>query len=184
MPRSSRTGTTPRAAAHDTRYCFLGQRRFDALERTLPADAFVLGIDEHTALVIDLGAGLASVHGRGNVTVRRVGQETVYPNGSQLPLERLSSVQTLEARPVGDDQRPADENLAARLVELEDRAALLVNRASLVEPLVRELLLLRAQARAMAVYEVADQVRDLLTSLGIEVTDAPDGTSDFRLPDQ
>ena len=58
-------------SGHDTRYCFLGQRRFDVLERTLPDDVFVLGIDEHTALVIDVDAGLASVRGRGGVTVRR-----------------------------------------------------------------------------------------------------------------
>src|SRR5216683_2901823 len=35
---------------HDTRYCYLGERRLTVLERELPEDAAVLGVDEHTAL--------------------------------------------------------------------------------------------------------------------------------------
>ena len=42
---------------------------------------------------------------------------------------------------------------------------------------------MRAEARAMGVYDVADRIRDRLTSLGIEVTDAGDGSTEFRLPD-
>ena len=66
---------------------------------------------------------------------------------------------------------------------MEDSAARLNSRAALVEPLVEELLLLRAQARHMAAYEVADQIRDVLTGLQIEVTDAADGTTEFHLRD-
>jgi hypothetical protein len=32
---------------HDTRYCYLGEQRLAAMERDLPADGFVLGVDEH-----------------------------------------------------------------------------------------------------------------------------------------
>ena len=44
---------------HDTRFCYLGERRLSALEPQLPDGAWVLGVDEHTALVIDLDAGTA-----------------------------------------------------------------------------------------------------------------------------
>src|SRR5580692_12872069 len=50
---------------HDTRYCYLGQRRLAAMERALPAGAAVLGVDEHTAMLIDLQAGQVEVRGRG-----------------------------------------------------------------------------------------------------------------------
>ena len=53
---------------HDTRFCFLGEPRLLALEEQLPDDVFILGIDEHTALVVDLDADGAAVVGRGNVT--------------------------------------------------------------------------------------------------------------------
>ncbi|HMA45742.1 MAG TPA: hypothetical protein VKP11_00800, partial [Frankiaceae bacterium] len=59
---------------HDTRYCYLGERRLRPLEGRLPAGAFVLGVDEHTAALIDLAAGTVTVRGRGGVTVRRGGR--------------------------------------------------------------------------------------------------------------
>ena len=42
---------------HDTRFCYMGERRLAVMEALLPADAWVLGVDEHTALVFDLDAG-------------------------------------------------------------------------------------------------------------------------------
>ncbi|HSS36253.1 MAG TPA: cysteinyl-tRNA synthetase, partial [Patescibacteria group bacterium] len=39
---------------HDTRFCYMGERRLRVLERSLPSDVFVLGVDSHTALVLDL----------------------------------------------------------------------------------------------------------------------------------
>src|SRR3954454_16285266 len=76
---------------HDTRYCFLGERRFVQLERQLPDDVFVLGIDEHTALVLDLDARLATVRGRGGVTIRRNGREVAHASGEELHLDELVS---------------------------------------------------------------------------------------------
>ena len=55
---------------HDTRFCYLGERRLAVLEAMLPDGHFVLGVDSHTALVLDLAAGTASVVGLGSVTVR------------------------------------------------------------------------------------------------------------------
>jgi cyanophycinase-like exopeptidase len=77
---------------HDTRYCYLGERRLAILERQLPEGAAVLGVDEHTALVIDLDARQAEVAGRGTVTVRRAGHSTLLPAGTALPLTRLQSL--------------------------------------------------------------------------------------------
>ena len=77
---------------HDTRYCYLGERRLAALEPELPPGAAVLGVDEHTALIIDLSAQQAEVAGRGAVTVRRAGHSTVVPAGTVIPLDGLESL--------------------------------------------------------------------------------------------
>ena len=77
---------------HDTRYCYLGERRLAILERQLPDGAAVLGIDEHTALVIDLDRESAEVAGRGGLTVRRAGHSTVLPHGTLIPLTELQSL--------------------------------------------------------------------------------------------
>ncbi len=74
---------------HDTRYCYLGERRLRIMERELPGDAFVLGVDEHTGLVLDLDAGTAAVVGLGGVTVRRRGRSTVIPASSTVTIASL-----------------------------------------------------------------------------------------------
>lgn len=74
---------------HDTRFCYLGERRLSMLEPELPEGAWVLGVDEHTALVLDLDAGTATVEGNGTVTIRRDGESSVLPAGTEVGLDEL-----------------------------------------------------------------------------------------------
>ena len=75
---------------HDTRYCYLGARRLAAIEPEL-GEGFILGVDEHTALLLDLDDRVAVVAGRGALTLRVQGREHVLPSGSRLPLEDLDA---------------------------------------------------------------------------------------------
>ena len=84
---------------HDTRFCYIGERRLLDLEQQLADGAFVLGVDGHTALILDLERGRASVAGRGGVTVRARGRSTVLPSGTELDLQELGDV----ARRLADD---------------------------------------------------------------------------------
>ncbi|MGH9023592.1 MAG: hypothetical protein ACRDV9_10920 [Acidimicrobiia bacterium] len=74
---------------HDTRYCYLGERRLVALEEDLPEGSFVLGVDEHTACLFDLDRRSATVTGLGGVTVRCRSRATVFPTGSTVPIANL-----------------------------------------------------------------------------------------------
>ncbi len=74
---------------HDTRFCYLGETRLLLFESMLPTDTYVLGIDEHTALVIDLTEELATVTGNGTVTIRLRGNSYTYSSGSTIPLAQL-----------------------------------------------------------------------------------------------
>jgi cyanophycinase-like exopeptidase len=74
---------------HDTRFCYLGERRLSMIEPELPADAAVLGVDEHTALIFDLVTQEAEVVGRGGATVRKAGVSTVLPTGSRITIPDL-----------------------------------------------------------------------------------------------
>ena len=74
---------------HDTRFCYLGERRLAMLETQLPETGWVLGVDEHTGCVFDLDAGTASVVGNGVVTVRREGMSSVIASGETLPMGAL-----------------------------------------------------------------------------------------------
>ncbi|MGH9123292.1 MAG: CysS/YqeB C-terminal domain-containing protein [Acidimicrobiales bacterium] len=77
---------------HDTRFCYLGERRLRVLEARLPEEAFVLGVDEHTGLVLDLDASTATVVGLGQVTLRRHGSSTTLPSGATVTIGHLSSM--------------------------------------------------------------------------------------------
>jgi cyanophycinase-like exopeptidase len=74
---------------HDTRYCYLGERRLRMLEAELPDDAFVLGVDEHTGLVLDLDAATATVVGLGGVTVRAKGRSVRFESGTTTTVAEL-----------------------------------------------------------------------------------------------
>lgn len=74
---------------HDTRYCYMGEERLAVLEDQLPTTTWVLGVDEHTALVVDVASGRVSIEGRGGVTVRAREHAVVFPAGSDLALEDL-----------------------------------------------------------------------------------------------
>jgi hypothetical protein len=76
---------------HDTRFCYMGERRLAVMETMLPDDAWVLGIDEHTVLIIDLDARTATVSGRGSLTVRRRGASQVFAAGQKLGLDALQA---------------------------------------------------------------------------------------------
>ena len=107
---------------HDTRFCYLGERRLARLERELPAGAFVLGVDEHTACILDLAAGTASVEGLGAVTVRHRGRSRRLPAGSIVSIASLAELEPAAAAVVSSpDPAPAP---AARSPLLDTAARL------------------------------------------------------------
>lgn len=78
-------------ANHDTRFCYLGETRLRMFENMLDEDTYVLGVDEHTGLVIDLDAETATVVGNGTVTLRLRDDSFIYESGSTLPLSTLQN---------------------------------------------------------------------------------------------
>jgi hypothetical protein len=86
---------------HDTRFCYMGERRLSAMEALLPDDVFVLGVDEHTALILDLDADTASVAGIGKVTVRHRSSSWTIATGESVPIDDLSAAPSPAAAAAG-----------------------------------------------------------------------------------
>ena len=86
---------------HDTRFCYLGERRLAAMEAELPDDVWVLGIDEHTALVIDLEDRTTRIEGRGVVTVRHRDHLATFAPGDTPTLDDLAAAATAAPRAGG-----------------------------------------------------------------------------------
>jgi len=74
---------------HDTRFCYMGEPRFRKLESLLPEGSSVLGLDEHTACLIDFEKEEAVIRGIGRVTLRRNGAERSFARGERFPVDVL-----------------------------------------------------------------------------------------------
>lgn len=76
---------------HDTRFCYLGEERLVRMEADLPDGIGVLGIDEHTAVVIDVAGRSATVHGVGGLTLRHRDQSAVISSGDSVTFDDIAS---------------------------------------------------------------------------------------------
>lgn len=109
---------------HDTRFCYLGERRLAQMECELPEEAFVLGVDEHTGCLLDPEAEAVTVVGNGALTIRRRGMSSVFASGTvvtfaELMGERASgTVSTVDERPTAAP-RPLATSLRAAADEHE-----------------------------------------------------------------
>jgi len=177
---------------HDTSCCYVGRRRLTAL-RTEAPDLPVLGIDEHTAAVIDPSTGHVQVHGAGQVHVLAGDDEHHHAAGSSFdlagallggpltpqPEEQVRRSDLAEA--VRDKDARGVVRALAEAAEADPSTAAVI--AALAEPLDRGwtepdvglLLEARTQARADKQWQLSDLLRDGLAALGVVVEDTADG---------
>jgi peptidase E len=92
---------------HDTRFCFMGEPRFRQLVSLLPEDVAILGLDEHTACILDFESREAVIKGIGQVTLQRAGQRIVFKTGDRFSFEVLRGADQggdwQQASPAPDD---------------------------------------------------------------------------------
>jgi hypothetical protein len=149
----------------DTRRCFLGLERFDALARTLPEGTTILGLDEHTAAVLDWNSGKGTVEGKGAITIIRDGREKVFPAGEQFPLEELGGYR-IPSGPFGVEPAVWEEVRARRAA---------AESGPVAPPEAVRLLQDREQARKSGDYAKADNLRMEIEGMGWKVMDTPGG---------
>ncbi len=70
--------------SHDTRFCYMGAHRLEVLISQMQDDTAVIGIDEHTGIVIDLVENTLKVVGLGTVTLMNQGKSEVLPTGRKI----------------------------------------------------------------------------------------------------
>jgi hypothetical protein len=161
--------------SHDTRYCFMGEPRLRTLERLLPDSARILGIDEYTACILDLETREARVMGTGQVTIRCRGCELYYPAGTRFPLDQVGEpVDLAPTHHPAEDPREGSAEVSARegdwSIQPDDESEELA-------PLVDLIIWARSELREAQQWELADEIRDRLSGLGIILEDGPSETS-------
>lgn len=150
----------------DTSRCFVGMARFANWCTMLPPGQSVVGLDEHTGLVIDFEQRRCRVMGVSSVSLVRECAPHIYPSDVDFPIEEL-----------GPFAEP-DPLQAGIRTEVWDAAQSTRLPASVTESPpdeIVELADLRQQARARKDWAEADRIRARLADLGWNVTDTPDG---------
>jgi cyanophycinase-like exopeptidase len=72
---------------YDSRFCYMGAARFDALQEQLPLDVAILGIDAYTAICFDPNTNEATVSGQGGITLIGDGDEKRFMAGTKVPFD-------------------------------------------------------------------------------------------------
>jgi cyanophycinase-like exopeptidase len=149
----------------DTSHCFMGRPRFGALCSLLPPATTLVGISEHTALVIDFQEECARVMGAGQVTVIRDGQERAFARRESFSLTDL-----------GITRVPApSEGIPPAVLERIASAEAAAQEAPQPSEEVLALVAARAKARSDRDWQTADRLRLEIAALGWQVNDAPGG---------
>jgi hypothetical protein len=151
----------------DTSHGFIGRARFEELLAVLPSPATVIGIDEHTAVVMDLEATTCKVMGLGGVTVLREGDERRLAAGDSFPVTDLGAFRMAEP----DEGIPGE--VWERVVAARDQAE--AEAASQPPPEVLSLVEQREAARAQRDWGTSDELRDQIAALGWYVRDTRSG---------
>ncbi len=141
----------------DTSHGFVGLDRFTQMRAMLPATTRILGIDEHTAVVMDFAAGVGRVMGKGGATLCYADRDATISSGASFDLGRLGALR--DAIALADfEPEPPDAPEAAGLPE---GAA--------------ELLDQRRRARDEKDWARSDALRGQLAALGVQVQDTREG---------
>ncbi len=149
----------------DTSRCFMGEARFVELLAMLPDHVTVVGVDEHSALVIDFQTASAEAMGRGGITVIKAGQEQHFSTGQHFPLTTLGAFRLPEL----SEGLPADVLQEAVTSQTEADSAQPLPPDEVLA-LVEE----RQSARARRDWAAADALRERIAAVGWKVLDTPE----------
>lgn len=181
---------------HDTRFCYMGEPRFEKLQSLLPEDVSIFGLDEHTACLLNLETDEAIVKGIGRATIRRGGVELSFAKGERFPLGFLRGGGSVgEWHPIAQ-QPPGDSSarlgketfwegihalratFQASLAEGEPRATV----SALLE-LDRVIWQARQDGESDEFISQAREIfRDMVVSLGIELEAGPNDQTSRLAP--
>jgi hypothetical protein len=167
---------TDGGAGLDTSRCFMGKARFEQLLALLPPGGKVVGLDEHTALVLDLNGGTGQVMGRGGITLLQGRTEQRFASGQIFPLTDLGPLQV----PQPDAGLPGEVWRAVQAARFQEDLPAAARPEP--PPEVLALLIERQAARARREWASADALRQQMAQLGWQVLDTPSGPQLEQIP--
>ncbi|MEW5940524.1 MAG: cysteinyl-tRNA synthetase [Chloroflexota bacterium] len=150
----------------DTSRCFVGMERFQQWCDLLPADHTLIGLDEHTGLIVDFEKKECTVSGVSSVSLVRECNPEIYASGKTFALDDLGKI-TMPS--------PIERGISPTAWEMIHRAASKAEEENTPSDEVLSLLDARQQARASKNWAESDRIRAALDARGWSVKDTPDG---------
>lgn len=162
----SHWNNTDGGAELDTSRGFIGRARFGELRGQLPDDVVVVGLDEHTALIVDLVGRECRVMGRGGVCLCHGRSERRFEHGQRFPIGQLGAFRI----PGTEAQIPG-----AVWQQIGAFREAQTNAAPQPPPEVIQLVEQREAARVRRDWATADALRQQIAALGWHVRDTGAG---------
>ncbi len=154
----------------DTSRCFVGMERFDLWRKLLPPENIIVGLDEHSGIIMDMEDGFCEVQGVSSVSIlKKTGME-IHPAGAGFPLSELGKFKTPEPITIGIRPQAWEMILDAPKAGEEPPPAEAV-----------ELLEQRKAARARSDFAESDRLRERIAALGWTVQDTKEGQKLVKL---
>lgn len=148
----------------DTSRCFVGMERFEQWRALTPPENVIVGLDEHSGIIMDFEKQICDVHGVSSVAVTKQHSMEIYPAGANFPLSEL-----------GDLTLPASlqDGIRSEVWEMIEKVDTSKEETPSAE--VMALLEQRKQARTSKDFAESDRLRDAISALGWTVKDTKDG---------
>jgi cyanophycinase-like exopeptidase len=193
----------------DTSRCFMGQERFVRLIDMLPEEMTIIGLDEKTALIMDLSSCECQVMGLGMVTLLHTGHKhhdkrhlyssagsPINVTGTNEDLAKIAKQRDGHFHQYQDGQYfPMSEighfqpyypeaNLPPAIWQKAIQARHLTDQDAPLTPSedVVQLIRERQEARKTSNWAIADELRIQIEKSGWEVLDTKDGPVSRKLP--
>ena len=130
----------------------------------MPAENILVGLDEHSGIIVDFDSRTCEVSGVSSVSVLKQNSLEIYPAGAKFPLSELGQFTPPSSVDLG--LRPDAWEMAINAAKAEEGAP----PAEVVELLEK-----RKDARARKDFAESDRLRDQIASMGWTVQDGKEG---------
>ena len=142
----------------------------------------ILGIDEHTALVINGEKEIFRIEGIGSVTVKTRNGQTIFEAGNEYSLSELQSILQETNKKVLEPKKTSSDNIDVNSLKKEIAKLNLEIKnnndfTTLFDKTILEIINLRNKFRTEKKYSESDEIRDLLDNLDITIEDSKTGSS-------
>ena len=150
----------------DTSRCFFGMERFEQWRSLLAPETIVIGLDEHTGVILNFDEACCEVSGVSSVSVLKSNGIDIHPAGVKFPLSEL-----------GQFTPPAsiEQGINPDIWEMVIHAANAAQNDNLPPAEVQTLVEARKEARAKNDFESSDHLRERISEMGWTVQDSKEG---------